>query len=329
MSATKTLSAVVELALLKVEDLSKLLVNQVERYAPGHRFGRSKLKHMRALCQQAPFFAKLLNLDSDMQALLKLALRVHDLGRHLQPLAPIASADSNVHAHLGVALLDKYEVLTGLSDEQREAVRDSVLYHADKDLPSELGPLSLQLATLVQDIDRFENLSDPEFVSSQGIKEQIKLWYAHESRFFGVDVKCHPLFWNVLDYCIDATLTNLKPESDLLQQTIFPEVMAGVYKVIHGEVSSSAIKNVCDQKVLDADVCMESYASYMLFQCAHIFGIRQPELVEIARDSLGFRNRLDFISRVLTPDQLQSISNFFESTTGSAERGSARRNLVA
>ncbi len=117
-----------------------------------------KESHTQRLCREIRYIADKLSLSEPQQRVAEAVALFHDIGRFEQfvRFRTFHDAISVRHALLGVQILKQERVLESLEESQREWILKAVEYHADKQLPKDLGGPCLMYAQLIRDADKLD-----------------------------------------------------------------------------------------------------------------------------------------------------------------------------
>lgn len=312
----QSLKLLVERALESLDRVSSEVVRQIESRLPGHRFGLGKMQHMQEMSGRAQAIGESYDLTSDEIFVLKLALRAHDVGRHQQVLTDPQLTSPDRHGELGVEFLKFHHILDDFSEEVRDRIFAAVRFHPLKELPQGLSPESLKLCTIVQDVDRVGNVMNTHFLSPRGMREQIEMWYLNQSKFWLLEDpdRAHPNFREMLEDCIRVSLGKVQgasPDPRISQDDLYGRILHGVNHILSDTVADDLLET-CTRGELLPDRCLDSYATYMLFQCATVFGIKNHKLAAVAMKSSGFQERLDFVQARISTEAFERIRAAFE-----------------
>lgn len=128
-----------------------------------HFHVRLKEEHTLRVLQHAGAIAKWLTLSPAQLQLAEIAALLHDIGRfsQYQTYRTFNDALSVNHAQLGLAVLEQSDILTGagLSMQQQNIVKQAVLYHNRRCLPTNVGNDCLLLSKITRDADKLDIFS--------------------------------------------------------------------------------------------------------------------------------------------------------------------------
>ncbi len=264
--------------LKRIYETAKNLAEEVEKKEPWHPFGAKKMLHEIELEEQVSNLARLLKLNSYELSLLKIIMLSHDLGRFIEALEHIEKwkRPTSNHAEISVDILQKNNLLVGLPQKDKKIIYFAVKWHAAKQQPpsnceNELSKneckLAIKLTHILKDLDKIEIIENLDKYLSP---QGIKAQvYLHYP---------HP-------------------------EEIINENSEPIIKKIHPE----ALKDFEQFNLIDRKFITFSHPTYILFQLALIFDIKNPELLIRALDSPGIKARLKRLKKYIPKEQFEKI----------------------
>lgn len=121
---------------------------------------RLKEEHTLRVLQHAGAIAKWLTLQPEQRMLAEITALLHDIGRfrQYQTYRTFNDALSINHAQLGLAVLEESDILSsaGLSGDQQNLVKNAVLYHNRRCLPTDIEDNCALLSKITRDADKLD-----------------------------------------------------------------------------------------------------------------------------------------------------------------------------
>ncbi len=119
-----------------------------------------KLKedHSRRVCDEMLYLCDELNLNENQRLLAETIALFHDIGRFEQfaKYKTYNDTKSINHSILGVAVLQKENILSKLADDERLIIETAIRYHGEKELPADLSSDTLLLSKMIRDADKLD-----------------------------------------------------------------------------------------------------------------------------------------------------------------------------
>jgi len=119
-----------------------------------------KEEHTLRVLQHAGAIAQWLTLTPGQLQLAEIAALLHDIGRFNQykTYRTFNDALSVNHAQLGLTVLEQFDILAGagLSVHQQNIVKEAVLYHNRRCLPSDMGSECSLISKIIRDADKLD-----------------------------------------------------------------------------------------------------------------------------------------------------------------------------
>ncbi len=234
--------------------------------------------HEIELEEQVTNLARILQLNPYELSLLKIIMLSHDLGRFIEALEHIEKwkRPTSNHGEISVEILQKNNLLAGLSQKDKKIIYFAVKWHSAKqqpppncenELPKNGCKLAIKLTYILKDLDKIEIIEDlDKYLSPQGIKAQVYLHYPNPKKIIN---------------------ENSEP----------------IIKKIHPQ----ALKDFEQFKLIDKKLITFSYPTYILLQLALIFDIQNPQLLIRALNSPGTTARLRRLKRYIPKYQFKKI----------------------
>lgn len=169
---------VFEQAIIDVFEALQPFVEQVERRAPGHNFGRRTMNHMVGLQADAEQLGRDQGLTLQEMQILGICLGVHDIGRVVcEAERPGDRAYQHDHGSVGAKFLRDGCLLSMLDPGVAQVILDAVEQHSAKDVTLAKGSLAHTVCYILRDLDKLELFGRTEaFLSPEGALTQIDLW---------------------------------------------------------------------------------------------------------------------------------------------------------
>jgi len=119
---------------------------------------RLKAHHTYQVCREARMVASGIGLDPADVNLAEAAALLHDVGRFEQYLLfrTFNDAESTDHAALGLEILRREEILSGLADHEAQHIVDAIRAHNRPEVPADLTPKGLLLSQILRDADKLD-----------------------------------------------------------------------------------------------------------------------------------------------------------------------------
>lgn len=128
-----------------------------------HFHVRLKEEHTLRVMNHAGAIAKWLAFSSEQYMLAEIAALLHDIGRfsQYQIYRTFNDALSVNHAQLGLGVLEQTDILTraGLTMHQQNMIKQAVLYHNRRCLPTDIGDECSLLSKITRDADKLDIFS--------------------------------------------------------------------------------------------------------------------------------------------------------------------------
>jgi hypothetical protein len=117
-----------------------------------------KEEHSGRVCSEMLYLADQLHLVGNQRLLAETIALLHDVGRFPQFLKYQTYSDprSVNHSLLGLEVLQKENVLSQLSDDERETIETAIRCHGEKELPDNLTGDTLLLSKMIRDADKLD-----------------------------------------------------------------------------------------------------------------------------------------------------------------------------
>lgn len=117
-----------------------------------------KREHTARVCEEMSFLAGKLRLDSHETALAEICALLHDIGRFEQyhKYRTFMDPVSEDHAEIGLKVIDKHNMLKGLSEYDRSLVRDAVSNHNRRRIDPALERRSRFFTQMIRDADKLD-----------------------------------------------------------------------------------------------------------------------------------------------------------------------------
>ena len=119
-----------------------------------------KAEHSRRVATEMHRLSVDLGLGASEQRVASMIGLLHDIGRFEQYLQYGTFDDrrSVDHAELGVAILEREDVLCSVPEDTRAAIREAILYHNRRSLPSGQSAAALLVSQMIRDADKLDIL---------------------------------------------------------------------------------------------------------------------------------------------------------------------------
>jgi len=119
---------------------------------------RLKAHHTYQVCREARMVASGIGLDPADVNLAEAAALLHDVGRFEQYLLfrTFNDAESTDHAALGLEILRREAILSGLAGHDAQHIVDAIKAHNRPDIPTDLTPKGLLLSKILRDADKLD-----------------------------------------------------------------------------------------------------------------------------------------------------------------------------
>lgn len=138
-----------------------------------------KIEHTWRVCKNIKIICKSINADPAMLDICKITALLHDIGRFEQFKKYNTFSDrlSVDHASLAIEIIDKYNLLSCLSVNQKTIIRTAIQLHNVRELPSDLEEETLVYCCLIRDADKIdifkitaENYNNPDSTKNKIVR---------------------------------------------------------------------------------------------------------------------------------------------------------------
>ena len=119
-----------------------------------------KEEHTQRVCAEMRYLVEQLNLDECDCLIAETIALFHDVGRYEQFTQYKTFSDKNSvpHGPLSVEVLKQYDVLSGLSEGERQMIYRAIVLHSVKEVPGDLDDRTDIFARLIRDADKLDIL---------------------------------------------------------------------------------------------------------------------------------------------------------------------------
>lgn len=307
--AAPALSALVDRAIAKVQELSQALCRELAELDPVNEFSWEKYEHMERLLGDAPRIAAEAHLNSADTQLFRLISRAHDIGRHREALLKLDTLrPGQRHGVISRQLIEEHAVLEGFAPEDQQVVLAAVEYHSEKEVPLPDGR-ARTLCYILRDLDKLELLESPRFLEPAGVLGQLRMHYLNDEEktvLDDADVERH--CWLRIEACMTGgTYTPLqrfnRPQLALIQR---------VAELMTSDLNSTALEQFLRREQIDAPLIADSYTSYMLWISALIFDISQDSTLRRVRGGEMFEKRMAYLTRYCSSVNMRRVTDCAE-----------------
>ncbi len=318
---------------------------------PSDSLGVIKHRHMRHLCAQAGEMGKLHGLSPHATELLRIVLRGHDLGRHLEAFLPhtTAAKPGQWHSDKSVELLSgrvtgieelkkltprgrllletlTTDLLAPLAPDDRTAVQFAIRYHSTREVPALDGTraraIGYKLCYILRDHDKLDIIRrgtkdegnpahDYLDISGRGVWNQIEKFAPQY--FAGISVPLG-LLSAAAEHIIRGVFAGNPtfPTDPKVPRAELKKLYEGILAYMNGSPREEDLIAFSQQKSLALEARAQSYAGFLLLQSAMLFDIKSPGVfLDIVRDDL-LRDRLDFIATRVSYAEFEMILSSLE-----------------
>ncbi len=139
-----------------------------------------KIEHTWRVCKNIESICKSIkNMDPAMLDICIIIALLHDIGRFEQfkKYNTFSDRQSVDHASLAIEIIDKYSLLSGLSDNEKTIIKTAIQLHNVRELPSDLEEEMLVFCSLIRDADKIdifkitaENYNNPDSAENKIVR---------------------------------------------------------------------------------------------------------------------------------------------------------------
>ncbi|MCL5784612.1 MAG: hypothetical protein M1142_04660 [Patescibacteria group bacterium] len=332
----------VEFALSEVEIISNSLVAEIEKKTPGHLYGESKATHMRHLASEASTIGKLADLTEDETQLLRVVLRIHDFGRHIEALTgekPKLSAGR--HGDKSIRLFNRpdvdnvipaedltdfppearnllaHPIVQVFSPEERYVINYATFWHAEREMPA-LKPddpdykrLANKICYLLRDLDKESIFLEGGSYFNDPVKAAGEL----RLHYLTLDERA------VLDANPKAAAEVIHTLGQLLQSNQIPQVtetppdlQAKITCIMNRGVADGAWTAFRNGQTVPLPEIQYSWTTYAFMHLAMLFDIKLPGMLKkiYQNQEKYLGSRLDFLKLKVSEKEYQEITKRLE-----------------
>ena len=309
---------------------------------PSDSLGRTKHIHMQQLAASTDAFAAANGLSSIETELLRIVLRGHDLGRHLEAFLPDkkAAKPGEWHAQKSIEILNgkitNIEELEKLHTAGRESLRDlsgnllaplspaaravvefAIRYHSTRTVPSTddstTSVVAEKLCYILRDNDKLDILvrgkfaaGNPAFdyldTTGRGIWNQIQKFASQH--FAGLSAPL-PTYGKIAEQILKESLAEQCHTSvQEGEQQKFGQLLL---RYFNGPIRVEDIETFKRGQSLTLEARGHSYAGFMLLHCAMVFDVRSRAALLQVVDQRLLTDRLKFIAARVPPRTHQDV----------------------
>ncbi|MCB0338992.1 MAG: hypothetical protein KDD53_05285, partial [Bdellovibrionales bacterium] len=263
MSTNYPLSTRVSNALKNIDQLSLELIDRIKNPQLKETFGWAKFRHMRRLSECPPISDFKIQSSPRLKQLLKVVLRAHDLGRHIEAIDELDTLrDGPRHGFLSARVLEESGILDSFDIGDRRDILDAITYHSEREVNLKVDSDAYTLCYALRDLDKEDIILDDKYLKPAGVLEQLR---THVFRHHFSEAELLKLRTPYFEGYALRRAQEVLDGSSVRRMTYLPgiplQLSQKFEQILSGEVSPDALNSLLARKQVDLRLARENLAT--------------------------------------------------------------------